>query len=427
VKDKKYEFVVVGSGAGGVTLARELSNRGKEVLVIERGSEDQEIGSLQASFDVFDVNRFRVPKKSNEGVILWRALIPGGSTVVSCGNSTPCLEEELADLGINLEGEFAEVEEDTKSSPTEERLLSEGSRKIREAAQDLGYSMEPMPKFVDSVNCRKCGQCVFGCIRGAKWTALEYLDEAVEDGARVLYNTLIEEVLVDNARVKGVVGVGPEGKSEILADTVVLSAGGLGTPVILQNSGIEESGSGLFVDLLVNTYGVTEGVSQTHEPTMTLVDHEFHGDKRFILSPFINSSRMIRSIEAGPKEMTRSSRGLLGVMTKTADDPVGRVFPDGTVSKPVTEDDWSRLNEGASLAKKILIEAGADSKTIRVSNPQGAHPGGTAAIGEIVDEDLQTEIDGLFVCDGSVLPNAPGMPPIVTICALAKRLAKTLA
>ena len=265
------------------------------------------------------------------------------------------------------------------------------------------------------------------CIRGAKWTALEYLDEAVEDGARVLYDTLIEEVMVENGRVKGVVRVGPEGKSEILADTVVLSAGGLGTPVILQNSGIEESGSGLFVDLLVNTYGVTEGVSQTHEPTMTLVDHEFYGDKRFILSPFINSSRMIRSIEAGPKEMTRSSRGLLGVKTKTADEPVGRVFPDGTVSKPVTEDDWSRLNEGASLAKKILIEAGANNKTIRVSNPQGAHPGGTAAIGEIVDEDLQTEIDGLFVCDGSVLPTAPGMPPIVTICALAKRLAKTLA
>ena len=427
MQDKKYEFVVVGSGAGGATLARELSERGKEVVVVERGSEGQEIGSLRTSFDVFDMSMFRIPKKSKEGVILWRALIPGGSTVVSCGNSTPCLEEELSDMGIDLEEEFAEVEEDTQYSPTDERLLSEGSRKIREAAQDMGYSMEPMPKFIDSVKCRKCGQCVLGCTRGAKWTALEYLDEAVEDGATVLYDTLIEEVLVENGRVKGVVGIGPEGKYEILSDTVVLSAGGLGTPVILQNSGIEESGSGLFVDLLVNTYGVAEGIDQTHEPTMTLVDHEFHGDKRFILSPFINSSRMIRSIEAGPKEMARSSLGLLGVMTKTADDPVGRVFPDGTVSKPVTEDDWRRLNEGASLAKEILIEAGVDSSSIKVTKPQGAHPGGTAAIGEVVDEELQTEIDGLFVCDGSVLPTAPGMPPIVTICALGKKLAKTLA
>jgi len=423
---KKYEFVVVGSGAGGATVARELSKRGKEVLVVERGSKGQEIGSFRTSFDVFDMNRFRIPKKSKEGVILWRALIPGGSTMVSCGNSTPCLEEELADLGIDLEEEFAQVEEETKSSLTDERLLSEGSQKIREAAQDLGYRMEPMPKFVDSVKCRKCGQCAFGCTRGAKWTALEYLMEAVENGATVLYDTIVQEVLVENGSIKGVVGAGPEGKIEILADKVILAAGGLGTPVILQHSGIEESGSGLFVDLLVNTYGVADGIDQTHEPTMALVDHEFRSEKKFILSPFINSSRVVRSLECGPIEMTKSTQGLMGIMTKTADDPVGRVLPDGTVSKPVTEDDWGRLNEGSSLAKGILIEAGAEGKSIRVSNPQGAHPGGTAAIGEVVDKDLQTEVDGLFVCDGSVLPTSPGMPPIVTICALGKKLAKTL-
>jgi len=43
-----------------------------------------------------------------------------------------------------------------------------------------------------------------------------------------------------------------------------------------------------------------------------------------------------------------------------------------------------------------------------------------------VDKDLQTEVDNLFVCDGSVLPISPGMHPVLTIVALAKRLAKTL-
>ena len=57
----------------------------------------------------------------------------------------------------------------------------------------------------------------------------------------------------------------------------------------------------------------------------------------------------------------------------------------------------------------------------------GSHPGGTAAIGRVVDKDLQTEIDNLFVCDGSVLPTSAGLPPILTIVALAKRLAKQLA
>ncbi|UCD10333.1 MAG: hypothetical protein JSU79_11190, partial [Dehalococcoidales bacterium] len=44
----------------------------------------------------------------------------------------------------------------------------------------------------------------------------------------------------------------------------------------------------------------------------------------------------------------------------------------------------------------------------------------------IVDKDLQTEVNNLFACDASVLPEAPGLPPILTIVALAKKLAKTL-
>lgn len=368
-----------------------------------------------------------IPKKSEQGVILWRTLIPGGSTVGSCGNGTPCLEEELADLGVDLEEELVEVEKDTDISPTDERLLSKGTKKLREAAGELGYEMEPMPKFVDSVKCKKCGQCVYGCEQGAKWTAREYLQEAVQNGAKVLSDTTVQKAFVEHGKVKGVMGVGPKGKTEISADMVILAAGGLGTPVILQHTGIEKAGNGLFVDLVVNTYGVIEGLDQTHEPSMPLVNHEFRREKGFILSPFINSSRAIRFLEAGPGELARSSQGLVGIMTKIADEPAGRVFPDESVSKPVTDKDWGRLNGGSALAEEILTKAGADKESIRVSNPLGAHPGGTAAIGEIVDENLQTDIDGLFVCDGSVLPTAPGMPPIVTICALGKKLAKTLA
>ena len=76
--------------------------------------------------------------------------------------------------------------------------------------------------------------------------------------------------------------------------------------------------------------------------------------------------------------------------------------------------------------KEILVKAGADSKSIVAGKVGGGHPGGTAAIGELVDKDLQTEVNNLFVCDASVLPTAPGLPPILTIVALAKRLAKSL-
>jgi len=119
------------------------------------------------------------------------------------------------------------------------------------------------------------------------------------------------------------------------------------------------------------------------------------------------------------------TKGMLGIMAKTADDSVGRVYPNGSFSKQITDADRKRLDRGAEVSKEILLKAGADSKSIVHSHISGGHPGGTAAIGEIVDKDLQTEVNNLFACDASVLPKAPGLPPILTIVALAKRLAKT--
>ncbi len=422
---RRYEFLIVGSGAGGATLARELSKRDKEVLVVERGKRER-VGTFRDSLRFFDVTRLRTPRQSKEGVILWRTIMAGGSTVVSCGNSTRCLEAELADFGIVLDDEFAEAEQEMHVAPIAEGLLSGGSEGIMEAAQALGYRMEPMPKFLDPIRCQKCGQCVFGCVGGAKWTALDHLDEAEENGADILFETHVQRILVEDGKAKGIIGVGPQGQIDILSDVVILAAGGLGTPVILQQSGIEEAGSGLFVDLFVNTYGVTKGLNQTQEPVMALVDHEFYSDRGFILSPFVNHHRMVRLMEGGAAAVRHPARRLIGIMTKTADDPTGRVFADGTVSKPVTDADWGRLREGSAIAREILIKAGADSESIVVSRPQGAHPGGTAAVGRVVNGDLQTEVEGLFVCDASVLPTAPGMPPILTICALAKWLAKRL-
>jgi choline dehydrogenase-like flavoprotein len=56
-----------------------------------------------------------------------------------------------------------------------------------------------------------------------------------------------------------------------------------------------------------------------------------------------------------------------------------------------------------------------------------AHPGGTAEVGDIVDSDLKTEYDNLYVCDCSVIPEEWAMPPAHTIVGLGKRLAGHLA
>jgi len=424
----KYDYVIVGSGAGGATLARELARRGKRPLVIETGKLERNVGTYRAStrfYDAHGAGILKMPKMSREGAVIWRTFMAGGSTVVSCGNGVRCLEKELSELGINLEAELSEAESELHVAPIAERLLSDGSREIMRASRELGYTMELMPKFISQKGCRKCGQCVLGCPNNAKWTALDYLEEAEAGSAQIMYGTRCISVDMENGRVKGIKVIGPQGAVDIMADVVIIAAGGLGTPVILQNSGIRNAGTVLFIDFLVNTYGTTDGLNQIHEPAMALVSHDFYQSRGFILSPFVSYPKIMRIMELGVRGLNTQDNKIIGIMTKIRDEPIGQVYPDGTVSKPVTKKDREKLDEGSRISKEILKKAGA--KKLFVSRVQGGHPGGTAAIGKVVDSNMQTQIHNLFVCDASILPTAPGLPPILTIVALAKRLAKHLA
>ena len=47
-------------------------------------------------------------------------------------------------------------------------------------------------------------------------------------------------------------------------------------------------------------------------------------------------------------------------------------------------------------------------------------------IGDVVDSNLKTQHDNLYVCDCSVIPEAWGLPPTLTILGLGKRLSKHL-
>ena len=424
----QYDAIIVGSGMGGAVVAREMARAGHDILVLEAGNQETHIGTFADATRIYDGNEItRTPRKSEEGVTLWRTRMAGGSTVVSCGNGVRCLERELGEFGIDLSDDLAAMEAEMGVHSLAERKLSDMGRRIRDGAADLGYSFTLMPKTVDTDKCVACGNCVFGCTHQAKWTAERPLADAVSHGAEVLYGVTVQRALRSNGHVTGVSGHGPHDAFEARSNVVVLAAGGLGTPPILSASGVEGAGSHLFIDTFVNVYGATEEPLRTVEPQMSLVDLEFHEERGFLMSPFVHYSKGVRMIESGPKLAARSTRHNVGMMVKTTDDPVGRVNPDGTVSKPVTAADRRRLDDGAAVAAEVLIAAGAKPDSIIVSKPQGAHPGGTAAIGTVVDVDLESAVDGLFVADASVLPVTPGLPPMVTLGALARRLGRALA
>jgi choline dehydrogenase-like flavoprotein len=92
----------------------------------------------------------------------------------------------------------------------------------------------------------------------------------------------------------------------------------------------------------------------------------------------------------------------------------------------MTERDQFRLNHGAIVAQRILVRAGADPDSIFITPLRGTHPSGTVRLGKMLDENLQTEVKNLYVCDASTFPEALDRPTVLTIISLAKRLAAHL-
>lgn len=425
MKKPDADVIIVGSGVGGATLAKELAQKGRKVLIVERGFlfALNQIGTEIAGYQFYD--KHGLWSKTKEGVFYYRTIMVGGTSIVSCANGVRTLEKELKNLDIDLNKEFLEAEKELGIKPVPDKFIAKGSRKIMEAANRLGLKMVPMPKCINFEKCTSCGNCILGCRAGAKWTALEYLKEAQDKGASLLTDMEVTEALISHGKAVGVTGHNLRSeKKELFANLVVLSAGGIGTPIILQNSGIN-AGRKLFLDLFTVVLGLTKDTGLLKEPAMATLSKQ----EGFILSPFIDTPFVLVSVL--PAALRKSLKiwqreRMLGIMVKIKDDCVGKVHKNGLIEKTVTKNDLAKLEKGTNLAKEILINAGADSDTITSTKIRGAHPGGTAAIGEVVDKNLQTKIKRLYVCDASVFPESPGAPPIVTIIALGKRLGKFL-
>jgi hypothetical protein len=338
------EVIVVGSGPGGATVARELSKQGKDVLLLERGYDHRGRFYYGTYFGAIGyTDRFSL-----------------------------LFTEEGLNIKLNIQ-------------PLPEHLRGNASTRIAQAAQGLGYNWFPQPKFMvperckdqdKSFNCQ--ASCMLGCRCGAKWNAAEWVDEAIANGTRLKKGTRVHKVLFEDGHAIGVAGSVHGRKFTASAETIILAAGGIGSPRILQSSGLNAAGVGMTMDTTVMIYGASREKGTGREPPMTWSWE--NPDAGYLLST-LTDPWLLYPLAAirkgiGPALRWLQWHKMLGVMIKLKDDISGGIYPDGKIRKPMTAGDNERLNHAYEICKKILISAGAKKSSIFMRPFIGTHPSG---------------------------------------------------
>lgn len=426
-----FDYIIIGSGPGGATLSRQLALGGKRVLLLERGRDWRSnplYGTYPGAMLYTEKASFLATK---EGVNIIRPFLLGGATSMYCACAAPPLPFWSQKHNITLDSYANETIEELNIAPLPDDLRGTASTRIAAAAAEIGQVWQPQDKFMRPARAKrfKCrSTCMLGCRCGAKWNAAEYVDEAISAGAKVWTSAFVDKILIENGQVRGVSGKHGRKHFTVYADTVIVAAGGIGTPRLLQRSGLSGAGQGMTMDTTVMVYGHAPYKGIGNEPPMTwsYADDKLGAMFSTLIDPWLNYPViMLRKKPAYALTWHRWGN-TLGVMIKLKDEISGFVPVNGRISKGLTPNDKKRLQRAEKIAGQILRKAGCNPDTIFTTPVRGTHPSGTVRIGEMLTTDLETEIKNLYVCDASVFPEALARPTVLTIISLAKRLAEKL-
>lgn len=476
---ERCDVVVVGSGAGGASAARVLSERGLSVIVVEEGGYHD---ASSFSSDPIDA----MPTLYRDGGFTFcegRPGIPlpvgrcvGGTTVVNSGTCLRPPDDVLAvwrdTHGIrwagSLEAEVDAVERALWVAPVDASSAGRNAALCRDGADALGASNRPVPRNAGRVS--RCGACPTGCSLDAKQAMhVSELPRAVAAGARIRAGARVDRVLTEHGRAAGVTACLAGGERyEVRSRAVVLAGGALGTPELLLGQGLANGSGRLGRHLRVHPacwVGALfdeevrgwEGVMQSW-----LVD-EWQDRGLFLeatFTPLPFGAHWLRG--AGGRFEERLERfdrlAVVGVhLSERSEGRVGLSNGRLRLRYRLRRDDAASLRFGIARAADILFAAGArevypqigrlpalrraeDASLVENARVgpgalrlEAFHPMGTARIGvdaasSVVSPTGEShDVPGMYVADASLFPTAVRVNPMVTIMACARHVAGGIA
>jgi choline dehydrogenase-like flavoprotein len=485
--DGDFDYVVVGSGAGGAAAAVTLARGGASVALVEAGAwrdpadyPSSAYGSMRDLMDDFG-------SQITMGRALWpivQARTVGGTTVI---NSAICVRtpgdifaqwEKQHGL-TGLEGPVLAAQDRLERDLCAEEVpvAARGRSNVlaKAAADKLGWSdSHYMVRYVKQ--CAGSGQCLQGCRGGQKQSLnLNYVPEVLTRGGTVVSSAPVDRVVFSGARASGVKGhfVHPQSRAKgapfflRAKKAVVVAASATHSPVLLARSGLKmpalgeyfraHPGTGVFgnydepVDMNVGTTQGWASVSFRESPGLKL--------ETLAIPPELVASRLSGGGRQLIERLTRYRHLAMWVHAVRAES-TGTVKPSlfgkPTVRYTLNNADMHRFRQGMLLVAKQHFAAGArtvipgitglpfeitaDQLPLMENAP--LDPRNYVAIlshlfgGCVMGRDDRTSVtdargrvhgvQGLVVADASVIPTNLGVNPQHTIMGLAQVFAQAL-
>ena len=421
---RPFDAIVIGTGPGGASTARELARAGARVLILEQGSAAPLAGTLQ------QMATMTLPGKGawlhRDASLLVSGTALGGSSALNFATAADPPLARFAAHGIDLAPSLGALRAELPLAPLPDSLVGPMATRIMLAARSAGVDWRKLDKMIRPHACRSgCWRCVYGCPYGAKWSARDFVEQACADGAVLLDRSKALRVLMEDGRAACVELLRAGAVQVARAPLVVLAGGGIGSPRLLHASGLGPRHAPFFSDPVVAVMGSVDNMDEERggaEVPMA-AGASFHEDG-IALADLTLPRPMFQAfaLQAGRIDRLGAHRHTLSIMVKIRDDVGGAVGPRW-VDKRLSPGDRARLDIGVAMARAVLQQAGA--RRVFATHHFAAHPGGSAPIGARVDSDLRAA-PGLHVCDASVIPGAWGLPPTLTLLCLGKRLGEAL-